>query len=108
MGASPGIIKNQKKRESTICPLFCSTELTIETYTDHMIQCETDIQACKKCGSKFNENQIHRELTIHSEATQRFACMECMRARKVRLHLIHHHKNICLGSQKEKNKEHST
>ena len=106
--ASHGLNNNQKEIESIICPLFCSTRLTVETYTDHLIQCETNIQACKKCGDKYNKNQIHREITKHSKAKQRFACMECMQARKVRLNLIQYHKNICLGSHKEKIKENNT
>ena len=70
-----------------------------------MIQCEVSIKACKKCGNEFNKNQIHREITKHSKAKQRFACMECMQARRVRLNLFQHHKNICLGFKKENNTE---
>ena len=92
----------QQKKESTQCPLFCKIELDLDTYTDHIIQCEKKIETCKNCGNEFNKNQIHRELEIHSKATQRFSCIECMQARKVRLDLIQHHKNNCLDSKKEK------
>ena len=92
----------QQKKESTQCPLFCKIELDLDTYTDHIIQCEKKIETCKNCGNEFNKNQIHRELEIHSKATQRFSCIECMQARKVRLDLIQYHKNNCLDSKKEK------
>ena len=66
------------------------------------------LSACKDCGAEFIRNQIHRELEIHSKATQRFACMECMRARKVRLKLIKHHKYNCLSSKTQNIREDQT
>ena len=72
-----------------------------------MIQCEASIQACKKCGDEFNKNQIHREISKHSKAKQRFACMECMKARRVRLNRIQYHKAICLGFKKEGKPQHA-
>ena len=90
-------------QEEIICPLFCSKNLTTTSYTDHYIQCEANIQACKRCGTNYKKNDIHREITIHKNVTQRFTCMECMQGRMVRLYLIANHKNNCLGLQQKRN-----
>ena len=82
--------------EITQCPLFCNTELNMDTYTDHIIQCEESIETCENCGIEFKENKIHWGIEIHSKVTQRFSCTECMQTRKIKLKLVEQHRNRCL------------
>merc|ERR1711984_29849 len=42
------------------------------------------------------------DTTIHSKVSQRFSCMECMRAHATRLRIITNHKNICVNAGKVK------
>merc|ERR1711874_887365 len=48
------------------------------------------------------KNDIHWDITIHSKVSQRFSCMECMKAHATRLRIMTNHKNICLNSGKVK------
>merc|ERR1712105_485530 len=63
-----------------LCPIGCKTKLKNDTYLDHMRICEKTIENCYKCGDEYVENDIHWVITIHSKVSQRFSCMECMKA----------------------------
>ena len=60
------------------------------------------IENCYRCGDEYIENDIHWDITIHSKVSQRFSCMECMKAHATRLRIITNHKNICQNSGKVK------
>ena len=85
-----------------LCPIGCKTELTDKNFLDHMMKCEKTIENCYRCGPEYMANDIHWDITIHSKITQRFSCMECMKAHATRLRIITNHKSICQDSGKIK------
>ena len=99
----------QTEEEETIlpCPIACEIELNINEYIDHVIECEKQIEKCKKCGPEFKNNDIHREPGKHSKVTQQFNCMECMQAHAIRVRIINNHNNTCikLGTEEYTNQK---
>merc|ERR1712105_280084 len=90
---------NEETEENTIkCSAACNKRLKEDNYIDHILECETQIEECWRCGEEYKNNDVHRSLEKHSTPEQRFACMTCMRAHATRIRIVGNHKNICLGS----------
>ena len=84
--------------ESTLfCPAACDEKIKLENYIDHILECETQIEECWRCGEEYKNSDVHRSLEKHSTPEQRFACMTCMRAHATRIRIVGNHKYICLG-----------
>ena len=75
--------------------------IELNDYVDHMLECETKIETCRKCGPEYRNNDIHREPGKHSKVTQQFNCMECMQAMGTRIRIARNHKTICQESGTE-------
>ena len=99
----------QTKEKETIlsCPIACKVKLNLKEYIDHVIECEKEIEKCKKCGPEFKNNNIHREPGRHSKVTQQFNCMDCMQAHAIRVRIINNHSNTCikLGTEEYTNQK---
>merc|ERR1712074_253552 len=67
-----------------------------------ILECETQIEECWRCGEEYKNNDVHRSLEKHSTPEQRFACMTCMRAHASRLRIADNHRYICMGSGTKK------
>ena len=86
---------NEEKMLS--CPAACEEKIELDNYIDHILECETKIEECWRCGEEYKNNDVHRSLEKHSTPEQRFACMTCMRAHATRIRIVSNHKYICLG-----------
>merc|ERR1712173_138233 len=95
---------NQPEKESTEsseptleCSAACDEEIKLDSYIDHVLDCETKIEECWRCGEEFKNSNVHRSLEKHSTPEERFACMTCMRAHATRMRIVKNHKYICIG-----------
>merc|ERR1712015_473498 len=95
--------ENEENEENTIdCSAACFKRLREDNYIDHVLECETQIEECWRCGEEYKSNDVHRSLEKHSTPEQRFACMTCMRAHASRLRIADDHRYICMGSGTKK------
>ena len=90
--------EEQREEELIPCPIICNMKVHLDDYVDHMLECEKKLESCKKCGPDYLSNDIHRETEKHSKVTQRFDCMDCMKAMGVRISIARNHKITCQGS----------
>ena len=90
---------NQQTSLGVRCPIACRKKIGLKDYTDHILECEKQIEDCTKCGKKFTDYDIHRDKKWHTNVKQRFSCKECMKALSERLQIANDHRNDCQDSE---------
>ena len=90
---------DQQTNQGVQCPIACRKNLGLKNYTDHILECEKEVEDCTKCGKKFTDYDIHRDKKWHSKVKQRFSCIDCMKAHSERLQIANDHRNDCQDAE---------